>query len=237
MWSNHCCCLTLQTKKITFGGLLATFISTLGEGSFVLLGASAEADVVGNVKAYAIVTIFGLISGIVFGLISDTIGFRTKNKRSVKVLNKESQKKSRSFSLNIQFVEKIRFYIILIITIFLAPASIMALWGGSIESIAEIVYWFSIIFTICCIVFYLLEKFLFSNHDCIGDYNNIRSTISHATLDVSMVVTYVFIGLFVANFVIDVVVGSETFDSWMMSSTNLVIFIAAIIGVLPGAVE
>ena len=50
----------------------------------------------------------------------------------------------------------------------------MALWGGSIESITEIVYWFSIIFTICCIVFYFLEKFLFPNHDCIGDYNNIR---------------------------------------------------------------
>ena len=70
-----------KQKKITFGGLLATFISTLGEGSFVLLGASAEADVVGNVKAYAIVTIFGIISGIVFGLISDTIGFRTKHKK------------------------------------------------------------------------------------------------------------------------------------------------------------
>ena len=110
----------------------------------------------------------------------------------------------------------------------------MALWGGSIESITEIVYWFSIIFTVSCIIFYLLEKFLFANHDCIGDYSSIRSTISHATLDGSMVVTYVFIGLFVANFIIDVVVGSETFDLWMMSSTNLVIFIAAIIGVLPG---
>ena len=89
-------------------------------------------------------SIFGLISGIVFGLISDTIGFRTKHKRSVQVLNQEVQNKSRSFSLNILFVEKLRLYIITIITIFLAPASIMALWGGSIESIAEIVYWFSI---------------------------------------------------------------------------------------------
>ena len=80
-----------KQKKITFGGLLATFISTLGEGSFVLLGASAEADVVGNVKAYAIITIFGLISGIVFGYISDTIGYRNNLKRSDKVLNKEGQ--------------------------------------------------------------------------------------------------------------------------------------------------
>ena len=223
-----------KQKKITFGGLLATFISTLGEGSFVLLGASAEADVVGNIKAYAIITIFGLISGIVFGYISDTIGFRDNLKRSDKVSNKGGQNKSRFFSLNIEFVEELRLYVVLIITIFLAPPSIMALWGGSIESIAEIVYWFSIIFTVSCIIFYLLEKFLFTNHDCIDDYNSVRSTISYATLDVSMVVTYVFIGLFVANFIIDVVVGSETFDSWMMSSTNLVIFIAALIGVLPG---
>ena len=57
-----------------------------------MLGASAEADVVGNIKAYAIVTIFGIISGIVFGLISDAIGFRTKHKRSVKVLNKDKMK-------------------------------------------------------------------------------------------------------------------------------------------------
>ena len=60
--------------------------------------------------------------------------------------------------LNIEFVEKLRLYVVLIITIFLAPASIMALWGRSIESITEIVYWFSIIFTVSCIIFYLLEK-------------------------------------------------------------------------------
>ena len=33
-----------KNKNISFGGLLATFISTLGEGSFVLLGASNEAS-------------------------------------------------------------------------------------------------------------------------------------------------------------------------------------------------
>ena len=50
-----------KNKKISFGGLFATFITTLGEGSFVLLGASAEASTEANLKAYAIITIFGLI--------------------------------------------------------------------------------------------------------------------------------------------------------------------------------
>ena len=65
-----------KNKKISFGGLFATFISTLGEGSFVLLGASDEADVTGNLKAYAIITIFGLLAGIIFGYLFDVSGFK-----------------------------------------------------------------------------------------------------------------------------------------------------------------
>jgi hypothetical protein len=42
-----------KNGKISFGGLFAAFITTLGEGSFVLLGASAEADVASNLKAFA----------------------------------------------------------------------------------------------------------------------------------------------------------------------------------------
>ena len=49
-----------------------------------------------------------------------------------------------------------------------------------------------------------------------------------------MVVTYVFIGLFIANYIIDVLVGAEKFDSWMISSANVVILLAALIGVTPG---
>ena len=48
-----------------------------------------------------------------------------------------------------------------------------------------------------------------------------------------MVVTYVFLGLFVANYVIDVVVGADTFDAWMTSSVYLVVLLSALIGVTP----
>ena len=49
-----------------------------------------------------------------------------------------------------------------------------------------------------------------------------------------MVVTYVFIGLFVANYIIDVLIGEDEFKSWMTSSTYLLILMAALIGVMPG---
>ena len=55
--------------------MFAAFISTLGEGSFVLLGASNESDVAANLKAYAIITIFGFIAGILFGFLCDILNF------------------------------------------------------------------------------------------------------------------------------------------------------------------
>ena len=117
---------------------------------------------------------------------------------------------------------------------FLAPSSIMALWGGEIESISSLTYLLSIALTITCIIFYLLNKFTFKDHDCYSSYSNIKSTILHAILDVAMVVTYVFLGLFVANYIIDDLVGEEIFEAWMSSSAHIVVFLAALIGLMPG---
>ena len=118
--------------------------------------------------------------------------------------------------------------------IFLAPGSIMALWGGGIDTIADLTYWVSIALTITCIAFHFVTKFIYKHHDCYCDEDDIKSTTLHAIIDVAMVVTYVFIGLVVANYVIDVLVGAETFDAWMTSSTYIVILLAALIGVMPG---
>ena len=78
-----------KNKKISFGGLFATFISTLGEGSFVLLGASNEADVAANLKAYATITIFGVIAGVIFGYFSDVFGFRVNSEYNQKKSRKD----------------------------------------------------------------------------------------------------------------------------------------------------
>ena len=223
-----------KNKNISFGGLLATFISTLGEGSFVLLGASNEASVAGNLKAYVIITIFGIVTGVVFGYFFDIIGFRTKSEHIQPKNNEDlNLRKAKNTSVSI-FVQKLGFYAILVMAIFLAPGSIMALWGGEIEAISSLTYWLSIALTITCVIFYYINKFTLKDHDCYSSYSNVKSTILHAILDVAMVVTYVFIGLFVANYVIDVLVGADTFDAWMTSSVHLVILIAALIGVTPG---
>ena len=106
-----------KDRKISFGGLLATFISTLGEGSFVLLGASNEADVAGNLKAYLTITIFGLIAGILFGYLSDIIGFRAsyKNNKEINIHDQNFQKKQ-NFLADI-FNENFGFYPIIALSL------------------------------------------------------------------------------------------------------------------------
>ena len=223
-----------KNNKISFGGLFATFLSTLGEGSFVLLGASEEADVAGNLKAYAIITVFGLIAGIIFGFLTDFSGLKFNNDnfkdKGTKVLNPKIYQNN----LSGIFIEKFGFYIIVAMAIFLAPGSIMAFWGGSIDAISRLSYWVSITLTITCIFYYCIDRFIYKYHDCYCDEDDIKSTVLHAILDVAMVVSYVFIGLFIANFIIDVLVGAEQFDAWMSSTVFVVVFLAALIGVTPG---
>ena len=224
-----------KNKKISFGGLFAAFISTLGEGSFVLLGASSEAaDISGNIKAYITITLLGLIAGFIFGLISDILGINPKKENHQKNnLNNDIVLNNKNNRLGLLF-EKIGFYTILLISIILAPGSIMAFWGGGIDAISNITYWGSILLTIICIAYYFMTKFNYVENNCSCNENNFKSIIIHAIKDVSLVVTYVFIGLIVANFIIDEIVGPETFDSWMSTSAYVVVLLAALIGVIPG---
>ena len=41
------------------------------------------------------------------------------------------------------FIEKLGFYAIIAMALFLAPGSIMALWGGGIDVISDLTYWIS----------------------------------------------------------------------------------------------
>ena len=153
-----------KNKKISFGGLFATFISTLGEGSFVLLGASNEADVAGNLKAYATITIFGLLAGIIFGYLFDTSGIRANYDDNHERQEENEDLPTKQNNLASAFIENIGFYAIISMAIFLAPGSIMALWGGGIDAIADLTYWVSIAITIICIAFHFVTRFIYKNN-------------------------------------------------------------------------
>ena len=221
-----------KNKKISFGGLFATFISTLGEGSFVLLGSSSESEVIGNLKAYVIITLFGFFSGIIFGYLLDYFGFRSNYEdiQESNLTDREDNYDERSVSDFRNIITNTGYYVILVMVIFLAPSSIMAFWGGEISSISKLTYIVSVFLTVICAIFYCFRGYL----DSCNNSKDIKSTTLHAIIDVSMVVTYVFIGLFIANYIIDIIIGPEVFHAWMSSSVYIVIFLSALIGVIPG---
>ena len=224
-----------KNKKISFGGLLASFISTLGEGSFVLLGASNEtANIVGNINGYFTITIFGLIVGFIFGFIYDIAGFKFHSKNDQKNIINDNYSQVKKDDHKPIFIEKLGINIILLISVLLAPGSIMGLWGGGIEILSNLTYWLSITFSLICIIYYCFYKFINTDKNCFCNENNLKSISYHAVMDVAMVVTYIFIGLFITNFIIDVIIGTEKFEILLTSSIYIIIFLSAIIGVIPG---
>jgi hypothetical protein len=221
-------------RTLTAGGLFAAFITTLGEGSFVLLGASDEADVAANLSAFVVVNAVGFVVGTALGFALDALGITFSRTELPETIVEEPREHSeRATTVAHTFIERIGFAIILGIALFLAPGSIMALWGGGIDAIADATVWAAIALTAICILYVIVHKFAYKGHDC-SFQKKIKSTLLHAVFDIATVVLYVFIGLFVANFIIDVLVGAEAFDAWMTSSTVAVVLIAALIGVTPG---
>ena len=221
-----------KRDKISFGGLFATFIATLGEGSFVLLGASDESDVASNLNAFVTVNLVGLCVGALIGILVDRFEFpKPKIETTSSALNQdEADHKNSVIDF---FINHLGFYLLVAMAIFLLPGSIMALWGGGISALESSTVWVAITLTAACIVYHFAHR---SSHgNCTEDESRtLKAALTHSIADVALVVTYVFVGLFIANFAIDVLVGPERFDTWMSSSAWLVVVLAAFIGATPG---
>ena len=223
-----------KNQKLSFGGLLAAFITTLGEGSFVLLGASDEASVASNIQAFMVVNIVGFIVGVLVGTSVDLLGLKggTSTTTTVKVNDLPTAQKGPALAQ--LFVNKIGFSLILVIALFLAPGSVMALWGGSISVIENLTVWTCVVFTLISMAYYITQRFVLKEACHTGNHSNLKEALSEAVADTTMVISYVFLGLIIANFLIDVVVGPEAFNTWMSASSSLVVLLSALIGVTPG---
>ncbi|GEK90722.1 hypothetical protein AKA01nite_03440 [Alkalibacterium kapii] len=222
-----------KNKKISFGGLFATFIATLGEGSFVLLGASDEASVVANLKAFFIVNLVGAIAAIVFGYLVDSVGIHISVKDIPVKATHDKHHKSQEITLSEVIIKYIGFYLILSFSLFLLPGSLMALWGGDLPGYDSLFDQAAILFSLTSIIYYFIYTFTSKRQSC-SCGNNLREALEHAVIDISTVIVYVFAGLLVANYIIDILIGPETFDAWMTSSAFIVVAIAGIIGATPG---
>ena len=94
-----------------------------------------------------------LISGVVFGYLSDILGFRSNSENNQENDIKDQRIRPKQNTLASIFIENVGFYTIIVMAIFLAPGSIMALWGGSIDVISSLTYWVSVMLTVICMIF------------------------------------------------------------------------------------
>ena len=108
------------------------------------------------------------------------------------------------------------------------------LFGAGIESIEDMTVVACVSLTVIGILYYLVQTFLLDGHCHSESHTDLKSVLLESVIDITMVITYVFVGLVVANFVIEVIVGPEQFKEWMSSSALLVVVIAALIGATPG---
>ena len=224
-----------KKNKVSFGGLFAAFIATLGEGSFVLLGASSEADVAMNLNAFLIVNAVGLVLGVTLGYVVDIFGFRSKRAPENVQISLKSSQQSRSMHPVIDHVvETYGFYTILALAMALTPSALAALWGGSIAFLDPLIETLYVIFAILSMLYFIIFKFLYRGSCCNQDATDVKSSIVTAVYDIALVIFYVFISLFMINFLIDYIIGPESFDAWLMTGSIFIVFIAAFIGALPG---
>lgn len=222
-----------KKNQISFGGLFAAFVVTLGEGSFVLLGASNELEIATNLRAFLIVSIIGLIVGIFIGYLLDVLGVRNTHHMSMDDVSCDLRNPSSNSRVN-QWIESFGMYVILGFAAILLPSSLVALWGGRIHFIDGIIHVLHTVFASISMIYFLVFKYTYKGLCCDQNVSDIKSSLMTAIYDVTMIITYVFMSLLLLNVFIEGIVGASQFDQWLSSNVMVVVFIATLIGVLPG---
>lgn len=220
-----------KKKHLSFGGLFAVFSTTLGEGAFILLGASSEGDFKANINAFLLLSAIGFATGVGIGLILDTFHIHIKNQSDPSCVSCDVELKPKKSE---HWFIRYGFYVLLIHALLLFPSSLFALWGGSLPRINQYVGWLNISFAVLSLFYYFVYTYILKETCCDQDFKTLQSTLMTAVFDVAIITSYVLLSLILFNVIIDIVIGVETFKTWMLTSGIIVVLISSLIGLLPG---
>ncbi len=244
-------------RKLTFGALVASFIATMGDASFVIL--------VGDPMTFLIITVITSIVGIIVGYIIDLspIGDRItaesdrdESKQHEKQAQKAlSQEEKRLLPEWYSLGEKYGITTLFWLAIFVAtPAAVMTLSIPDIDSSPVLGYytameWMSLVIVLFFLLYYLLRKLLLNYYvhrddrvhmDDIHhggmhkkDFVHILSDTTTASI---FMLFWIFMGTFAYELIVVQIVGEEEFMKFITVETMLflMVFIGAIVGLLPG---
>ncbi len=244
-------------RKLTFGALVASFIATMGDASFVILTQDP--------MSFLIITVITSIVGVIVGYIIDLspIGDRItaesnrdENKQQERQVQKALSREEKKLIPDWYSVgEKYGITILFWLSIFVAtPAAIMTLSIPDIDSSPVLGYytameWMSLVIVLFFLLHYLIRKLLLNYYvhrddrvhmDDIHhggmhkkDFIHILSDTTTASI---FMLFWIFMGTFAYELIVVEIVGEEEFIDFITVETMLflMIFIGAIVGLLPG---
>ncbi|MGL4987686.1 MAG: putative manganese transporter [Cetobacterium sp.] len=246
-------------KKVSFGSLVAAFITTMGDAAFVLI--------VGDITAYFKILIITGVVGISFGLVIDKfkigqniiLNKEFKNNNSDILLNEESGHENHTHiahekgdvidkvlhqktSLKYIYIltHKIWYKIFWILVIISIPFSIEHISDGHshVEHGGINLFEFiGVLGTFLCIIYTISSRKVIKGSDFDKTESKLASigeTFIHTAEEVAFLVTWVFIAFLSYEIVLSFIGGENELKLLLNSSGYLVVVGSVLIGLIPG---
>lgn len=245
--------------KLSFGSLVASFITTMGDAAFVLI--------VGNIEAYLKVLVISGVAGVISGLIVDylkigekiSVNKEKKLKSENNLYNEESGHKKhnhiahkkgdlidkvlhRKKTLKYIYIltHKVWYKIFWILVLASFPFALEHLLHGHTHEEGVTLEFYKIsgfLGTLFCLLYTIISRKGVEGSDfdkTESKLNSILETLIHTAEEVAFLVSWVFIAFLGYELLLNYIGGEEVLKLFLNNKGFLVVIMAILIGLIPG---
>lgn len=235
--------------KLSFGAIVASLIASMGDAAFILISA--------NFKVYLIVTIVGLITGILTGYIVDIFNLEIKlnlRKKQVAPLTRGTScacnhglsntrenvknQNSKIYKFAYLMTHKVGYKIYLLIL--LIGFAFMTIAHSGIEneiihSIHEFEEILAVLGILSSIIYTMCFKVVSNNYNIDkDDRSSLKNILINGVAEISFIITWIFIAYLGYDFIVMLVGGEEYIANLVLYTGIGSVFIGALLGLIPG---
>lgn len=235
-------------NKLSFGCIIASLISSMGDASFILISS--------NFKLYVFISVVGIITGTIVGYLVDIFNLESKlrlkkrkyigisNKMTVAKLYNNKTKIKRNnimknkFTYIITYKIGYKIYIGIILIGFLFMLLVnhhtSSNLNRSIHYLEKIISIIGILFSI---VYMMCFKKSYKNLNIHSDDMNrksIKEILIASSGEISFIITWIYISYILYNLIIFLIGGEQYLASLVISTSIFSVLIASFLGMIPG---
>ncbi|WP_042273999.1 putative manganese transporter [[Clostridium] dakarense] len=236
--------------KLSFGSIVASLIASMGDAAFILISA--------NFKVYLIVTIVGLITGILTGYIVDIFnlesvlnlrknkiepltrgtscgcnhGFSHKKQKVIKNQNSKIYKFAYLMTHKVGY--KIYLVILLVGFVFMTVAH-SGIENEIVHSIHELEEVLAILGILSSIIYTMCFKIVSNSYNIDkDDRSSLKNILINGVSEISFIITWIFIAYLGYDFIVMLLGGEEYIVNLVLYAGIGSVFIGALLGLIPG---